>query len=159
METSKSEASPALSSTLYLQDLDEMKRVFNSFDCNNDGQLSADELTGVIKTLGTTPSAEEITRIMEEIDTDKDGFISLDEFAKYCSSGTDNAQGELRQAFDMYDINRNGLISSSELYQILTKIGHKCTEQECVKMITSVDSDGDGFVNYVEFKTMMSRAN
>ncbi|KAF1002831.1 calcium-binding allergen Ole e 8-like [Apium graveolens] len=158
METSKSEQSPALSS-LYLQDLDEIKRAFKRFDANNDGQLSAEELSEVIKTLGSTPSAEEITRMMEEIDTDKDGFVSLDEFAKFCSAGSDNGEGELREAFDMYDINRNGLISSSELHQILTKLGEKCTEQDCVKMITSVDSDGDGFVNFSEFKTMMSQAN
>lgn len=158
METSKSEPSPALSS-LYLQDIDEIKRVFNRYDANNDGQLSAEELSEVIKTLGTTPSPEEITRMMEEMDTDKDGFISLDEFAKFCSAGSDNGEGELREAFDMYDINRNGLISSSELHQILTKLGEKCTEQDCVKMITSVDSDGDGFVNFAEFKSMMNRGN
>ncbi|KAF1002832.1 calcium-binding allergen Ole e 8-like [Apium graveolens] len=158
METSKSEQSPALSS-LYLQDLDEIKRALKRFDANNDGQLSAEELSEVIKTLGSTPSAEEITRMMEEIDTDKDGFVSLDEFAKFCSAGSDNGEGELREAFDMYDINRNGLISSSELHQILTKLGEKCTEQDCVKMITSVDSDGDGFVNFSEFKTMMSQSN
>lgn len=155
MENSKSEPSPALSS-LHLQDLDEIKRVFNRFDCNNDGQLSADELTGAIKTLGATPSAEEITRMMEEIDADKDGFISLDEFTKFCSAGSANGEGDLREAFDMYDINRNGLISSTELHQILTKMGEKCTEQDCVKMITSVDSDRDGFVNFAEFKSMMS---
>ncbi|WOG96821.1 hypothetical protein DCAR_0416158 [Daucus carota subsp. sativus] len=146
-------------SSLYLQDHDEIKRVFDRFDTNSDGQLSSDELAEVLKNLGTAPSPEEIARMMEEIDTDKDGFISFDEFERFYSAGSDNGEGEMREAFEMYDINKNGLISSSELHQILTKIGEKCTEQDCVNMITSVDADGDGFVNFEEFKTMMSRAN
>ncbi|XP_074337778.1 calcium-binding allergen Ole e 8-like [Apium graveolens] len=97
--------------------------------------------------------------MMTEIDADRDGFISLDEFAGFLSAGSDNVEGELREAFELYDINKNGLISSSELGEILSRIGENVTEKDCVRMIESVDEDGDGFVNFEEFKTMMSRNN
>lgn len=96
---------------------------------------------------------------MTEIDADRDGFISLDEFAGFLSAGTENVDEELKEAFELYDINKNGLISSSELGEILSRIGESVTEKDCVRMIESVDEDGDGFVNFEEFKTMMSRNN
>lgn len=141
--------------SLYLQDQDEVERVFRRFDANGDGMISADELTAVMQSLGSSTSPDEIAKMMEEIDTDRDGFINLEEFAGFCKSGDGGVQ-ELREAFEHYDINKNGLICSSELHQILTRLGEKCTEADCVKMIESVDSDGDGYVNFDEFKKMMT---
>lgn len=146
-------------SPLHLTDLADITRVFNRFDANADGKISADELADVILTLNSSTSPSEISGMMDQIDADRDGFISLEEFAGFCAAGGDNVDGELREAFELYDINKNGLISSSELGEILTRIGERCSEEDCVKMIESVDEDGDGFVNFEEFKTMMSRSS
>ncbi|KAL8110953.1 hypothetical protein AgCh_026643 [Apium graveolens] len=148
-----------LSSSLHLHDLADITRVFHKFDANSDGKISAAELSAVILTLNSSTSPAEIAAMMTEIDADRDGFISLDEFAGFLSAGSDNVEGELREAFELYDINKNGLISSSELGEILSRIGENVTEKDCVRMIESVDEDGDGFVNFEEFKTMMSRNN
>ncbi|KAJ0049300.1 hypothetical protein Pint_17032 [Pistacia integerrima] len=94
---------------------------------------------------------------MEDLDTNKDGFINLSEFSTFCRSTSDsNGEAELRDAFDLYDQDKNGLISHKELYSVLSRLGMKCLEDECVKMIKSVDSDGDGMVNFAEFKKMMT---
>ncbi|KAJ9540258.1 hypothetical protein OSB04_026764 [Centaurea solstitialis] len=99
---------------------------------------------------------------MADIDTDSDGFISLEEFAGFCKGssgggdGDDGGMKELRDAFELYDLNKNGLISAKELHQILSQLGEKCSVEDCANMIKPVDSDGDGYVNFVEFKKMMS---
>ncbi|KAL2455866.1 putative calcium-binding protein CML27 [Abeliophyllum distichum] len=147
--------------TVYLQDLNEVQSVFNRFDANGDGKISGEELAGVLKALGSNTSREEVARMMEEIDTDKDGFINVQEFAAFFKADTDpypssEGEKELKEAFDLYYQNHNGLISSAELHQILTRLGEKCTEHDCVGMIKSVDSDGDGYVNFEEFKKMMT---
>ncbi|KAK1371906.1 Calcium-binding protein CML24 [Heracleum sosnowskyi] len=156
--TDTSKAS-TFSSSLQLHDIADITRVFHKFDANSDGKISAGELSNVILSLNSSTSPDEITAIMTEIDADRDGFISLEEFAGFIASGTENVEGELKEAFELYDINKNGLISSSELGEILTRIGESVTEKDCVKMIESVDEDGDGFVNFEEFRTMMSRSN
>ncbi|CAN0891465.1 Probable calcium-binding protein CML27 [Linum grandiflorum] len=94
---------------------------------------------------------------MEEIDSDKDGFINLEEFAQLCRSTSEGGGGEeLREAFDLYDENKDGLVSEAELHHVLNRIGMRCSVEECARMIKGVDSDGDGRVNYKEFEKMMA---
>ncbi|KAF1872892.1 hypothetical protein Lal_00015997 [Lupinus albus] len=150
---------PVTTESIYLQDMnvDELKRVFSSFDANGDGKISITELDTVLRSLGSAVSAAELQRVMEDLDTDHDGFINFSEFGAFCRS--DGGASELRDAFDLYDQDKNGLISASELHLVLNRLGMKCSVEECHSMIKSVDSDGDGNVNFDEFKKMMSSNN
>lgn len=64
---------------------------------------------------------------------------------------------DLRSAFDLFDKNHDNYISVTELQSVLISLGFKEANSldECKSMITSVDSDGDGMVNFDEFKAMM----
>ncbi|KAF6156899.1 hypothetical protein GIB67_000439 [Kingdonia uniflora] len=135
--------------------MEEVERVFNHFDSNRDGKISSTELKNVLLALGSSASPEEVQKMMDEIDTDGDGFIDLKEFSEFHTSEC-NTSDELRDAFEMYDKDKNGLISSNELHLVLRSLGENCSVLDCVKMIESVDCDGDGCVNFDEFKMMMS---
>lgn len=153
----------------YLEDMDEVEKIFNRFDTNGDGKISASELADVLKALGSDSSPDEVRRMMDDLDTDHDGFINLAEFATFCkdsaaaaagggeSSPDDGGVRELRDAFELYDKDKNGLISAAELHLVLTRLGESCSVQDCSRMIESVDYDGDGYVNFEEFKTMMMK--
>ncbi|KAI9089364.1 hypothetical protein K1719_029643 [Acacia pycnantha] len=87
----------------------------------------------------------------------QDGFIMLFEFVDFCrSNSADGDSTELRDAFDLHDRNKDGLISASELHQVLNRLGLKCSVGECKNMIKAVDADGDGSVNLEWFKKMMT---
>ncbi|KAL6606719.1 hypothetical protein ACP70R_042372 [Stipagrostis hirtigluma subsp. patula] len=69
---------------------------------------------------------------------------------------------DLREAFDVFDGNKDGLISAEELGTVLGSLGlrrhaaGRPAVAECRDMIRRVDSDGDGMVNFEEFKRMMT---
>ena len=48
----------------------------------------------------------------------------------------------------MFDKNKDGLISSSELRHVMTSLGEKLSDEEVDDMIREADLDGDGMVNY-----------
>lgn len=144
-----------------LPSTEEMQKIFDQFDINKDGKISIAELSSVLQSMGSNYPQEELQRVMDELDTDRDGFIDPTEFAAICRTSADaaTAAAELRDAFDLYDHDKNGLISNSELHQVLNQLGMKCTADDCAKMIKSVDMDGDGCVNFQEFKKMMCASN
>jgi calcium-binding protein CML len=141
----------------------EVEQVFRKYDANGDGKISAEELAAVLRALGAPPGPGEVRRMMEEMDADRDGFVDLTEFIAFHCAGEEDEDGaaaaaseaELREAFRMYDADRNGLISVRELHRVLRQLGDKCSVADCSKMIRSVDADGDGSVNFDEFKKMM----
>ncbi|KAK4263385.1 hypothetical protein QN277_028803 [Acacia crassicarpa] len=140
----------------------EVRAIFNKFDKNGDGKISSDELMEILQTLGTKTTPEEVNRMMNEIDKDSDGFIDFKEFAEFHCSGpkaSADADKDLRDAFDLYDLDKNGLISAVELHSVMRKLGDNCSLSDCRRMISAVDEDGDDNVNFEEFKKMMTRSS
>ncbi|KAK9154731.1 hypothetical protein Sjap_002211 [Stephania japonica] len=62
----------------------------------------------------------------------------------------------LRDAFRVFDADGDGKISAEELWEVFAAIGDEgCTLEDCRRMISGVDSDGDGFVCFEDFQRMM----
>lgn len=66
-------------------------------------------------------------------------------------------EADLNEAFKVFDENGDGFISASELQKVLGKLGFtEANEMGRVKMmISSVDLNHDGRVDFSEFKDMM----
>ncbi|KAL3640387.1 hypothetical protein CASFOL_015355 [Castilleja foliolosa] len=137
---------------------DEVEKVFNKFDIDGDGKISPAELGAVINGLGSETSAEEVERMMSELDRNGDGYIDLTEFKSFHYRGGDGDDRELKEAFDLYDKDKNGKISAAELNSVLLSLGENCSVKDCGRMISSFDVDGDGCINFEEFKKMMTGA-
>lgn len=133
----------------------QLKQVFKFFDANGDGKISPLELSEVLLSLGHEKSmaAKEAEGMVREMDCDGDGFIDLDEFMNVME--TDNKV--LMDAFCIFDTDNNGFISAEELHRVLSSLGcDNCSLSECRRMINGVDKNGDGFVDFEEFKSMMA---
>ncbi|KAJ0668837.1 putative EF-hand domain-containing protein [Helianthus annuus] len=165
--TMKSCALDLISSFIAMDVSNQLKQVFEFFDIDGDGKISQVELTNVLLTFGQEKSKATIEAqgILKEVDFNGDGFIDLDEFMTimdgsklvFASSKEDNGDDDLRNAFLVFDSDKNGLISAKELQRVLMSLG--CSNSkigQCRKMIKGVDKDGDGFVDFEEFKSMMS---
>uniref|UniRef100_A0ACD5WK67 Uncharacterized protein n=1 Tax=Avena sativa TaxID=4498 RepID=A0ACD5WK67_AVESA len=138
---------------------EEMERVFRKFDANGDGRISRPELATLFQSVGHAATDDELSRMMAEADADGDGFISLDEFAALNASVSGDAaavEEDLRHAFKVFDADGSGAISATELARVLRGLGEKATVSQCYFMIEGVDKNGDGLINFDEFRGMMA---
>lgn len=160
----------------YGKEEEELKKVFSTFDKNGDGFITKQELR---ESLRIFMNEKEIDDILVKFDSNKDGLIDFDEFClltRECMGGgeekekekegvnsnereLEELEGNLKEAFDVFDKDNDGLISEEELGLVLNMLGLREGKkiEECKEMIRKVDMDGDGMVNFNEFKTMMKK--
>ncbi|MFS7901590.1 putative EF-hand domain pair protein CML [Helianthus anomalus] len=148
-----------------------LRRVFDLFDTNHDCLISLDEITRALTLLGLDANSPDLnTIISSHIRPGNTGltyedfvslhrsindlFFSVEEEAG-CKEEQDEA--DLKEAFKVFDENGDGFISATELQKVLGKLGFtEANEMGRVKlMISSVDLNHDGRVDFSEFKDMM----
>ncbi|KAK2644920.1 hypothetical protein Ddye_020115 [Dipteronia dyeriana] len=152
----------------------ELKRVFATFDKNGDGFITKQELRESLKNLRLMVTEKEAEMMVVKVDANGDGLIDFDEFRilykamlaqdddddKSVDGGEEVGVGgeeDLKDAFDVFDKDKDGLISVEELGLVLSSLGLNEGKkiENCREMIRKVDMDGDGMVNFDEFKKMM----
>ena len=137
----------------------ELKRVFQMFDRNGDGRITKKELSDSLENLGIFIPDKDLIQMIDKIDVNGDGYVDIDEFGALYQTIMDERDEEedMREAFNVFDQNGDGFITVEELRSVLSSLGLKQgrTIEDCKKMIKKVDVDGDGKVNFKEFKQMM----
>ncbi|GMH20559.1 hypothetical protein Nepgr_022400 [Nepenthes gracilis] len=158
----------------------DLKQVFQAFDRNGDGFVTRQELRESLKNMGVFMDEREVEDLVEDLDVNGDGLVDFDEFCDLFESkkageeagkqgfGTEEGGGvdgdeeeDLKGAFDVFDGDGDGLITGEELSSVLSSLGLKEGKriEDCEEMIRKVDMDGDGMVNFSEFKKMMMQGN
>lgn len=149
-----------------------LRRIFDAFDSNGDGQISVDELGRALENLGLPiplPDLEPTIRGFFQDGGDGldfEGFAALhrsvgDQICGHDAPTMGGATGkeqeeELREAFRVFDEDGDGFISASELKSVLTRLG-LANGEDVEQMICTVDKNSDGLVDFEEFKHMMRK--
>ncbi|KAH9307007.1 hypothetical protein KI387_011411, partial [Taxus chinensis] len=138
-----------------------VQRVFSLFDRDADGFINSEDIRHILENLGL----EHDMGITPE-------FIGFDEFlgvynrlwdTDECDGGDVEEENEnengggLMEVFNVFDKDGDGYICASELQQILNSLGLKegGDISVCESMISKVDINFDGKVDFNEFKHMM----
>ena len=96
-------------------------------------------------------SKEIIGEIFSKLDLDGSGTISYNEFlTSIIDSRKILTEDRLEKAFKMFDRDENGLLSVDEIKSFFGG-----DEKTWKKVLKEVDKNGDGEVDFEEFKTMM----
>lgn len=64
---------------------------------------------------------------------------------------------EFKEAFEIFDQDKNGYISVNELREILNNLGQNPNDKELDEIINEADSDGDGNIDFKEFLCFMAK--
>lgn len=64
---------------------------------------------------------------------------------------------EYREAFENFDKDHNGSISIKELASMMKSLGQNPTDQELREIISEVDIDGNGHIDFNEFVIIMQK--
>jgi hypothetical protein len=77
---------------------------------------------------------------------------------KYAALGlSENDIIEYKEMFDLVDSDHGGSIGRDEVLDLMKTVGYDCTEEEVDDMISEIDIDGNGDIDFDEFITMMSK--
>ncbi|KAH7566961.1 hypothetical protein JRO89_XS07G0001000 [Xanthoceras sorbifolium] len=136
----------------------QIRRVFNYFDENGDGRISAAELQRCLRVAGEELSMEDAEAAVESSDLNGDGHLDLEEFRKLMETSKNNEEEkrkELSEAFRMYVMEGSSFITAASLRRMLSRLGDSRSVDDCKAMIRAFDLDGDGVLSFDEFAIMM----
>ncbi|XP_052250779.1 uncharacterized protein LOC127857993 isoform X2 [Dreissena polymorpha] len=138
-----------------------MSEWFQHFDKNDDKKLDKDELKRVFHALCWVVTDEEFEKIFATADLDANGYIDYDEYLHLLSTFRKDPATErleLIEAFRHFDKDRSGTIEKSELRRFLLSkdMAFNSGDHRLLdKLLSKVDTNGDGKIDIEEFVTMM----
>jgi len=123
----------------------EMEKIFKKLDTKGDGKVLISDLRAIMGKLGIGDNV------------DDGGSITLQEFIELCTTKSETEEDieNIKDVFDVFDIDGDGFITVEELNTLMKSFGEECSLAKCGKLISCIDTDGDGRIDFNEFRIMM----
>jgi len=119
----------------------EFKEAFNEFDKDGSGTISTKELLSVMRSMGQNPTEDELLALVMEVDINGDGTIDFEEFLGMMKQKANEAdqESDLREAFKIFDRDKDGFIDLKELKTVATMLGSMLTKEEVEEFMREAD--------------------
>ncbi|KAI3700305.1 hypothetical protein L2E82_44931 [Cichorium intybus] len=136
-----------------------LKEMFKGMDSDNNGTITLEELKQGLSKQGTKLTEAEVKQLMEAADADGNGTIDYDEFitATMHMNRMDREE-HLYTAFQYFDKDNSGYITIEEMEQAIREYGIS-DGRDIKEIVSEIDTDNDGRINYDEFVAMMRKGN
>jgi len=157
-------------------------KVFNFFDQDSNGSISAKELYLALNALGTPVTAAGVEDLMAKFDGNADGVLSFEEFNKMIDAANeiqrkkhvaeikksgrhalkpvrqvkDSSVAKHRVIFQWFDKDGSGEIDTDEFYRALNALKLKVSMADAHKLLQGLDVDHSGGISFAEFEAFLS---
>lgn len=132
-----------------------LRAMFTNMDTDKSGTITYEELKSGLARLGSKLTEAEVKQLMEAADVDGNGTIDYIEFITATMHRHKIEKDEhLFKAFRYFDKDESGFITMDELETAMKDYGMG-DEATIKEIISEVDTDNDGRINYEEFCAMM----
>eukprot|EP01112_Ceratiomyxa_fruticulosa_P008187 TRINITY_DN2115_c0_g1_i3.p1 TRINITY_DN2115_c0_g1~~TRINITY_DN2115_c0_g1_i3.p1 ORF type:complete len:161 (-),score=45.72 TRINITY_DN2115_c0_g1_i3:54-536(-) len=156
---SEDEEKENIQSTLNLTEdqYKELKAAFALFDEDGDGGITKVEIAKVMQSLGLNPEESEIEAMIREFDEDGNGEIDFAEFSTMMTQKLSESTTEetIPKVFDVFDEDKKGFITDSDLMRVIDKLGEDISEEEARDFFELADEKGQGQIDYESFTKIM----
>ncbi|XP_063231821.1 troponin C [Bacillus rossius redtenbacheri] len=138
-----------------------MRKAFQMFDTTKSGFIETLKISTILNTMGQLFDDNELQALIDETDPEGTGKVNFDGFCKIAAhfleeDDAEAMQEELKEAFRLYDREGNGYITTATLREILAALDDKLGPEDLDGIITEIDTDGSGTVDFDEFMEMMT---
>ncbi|GLT34395.1 hypothetical protein SLA2020_089130 [Shorea laevis] len=155
MNKLKKLALKVIAESLSAEEITGLKEMFSNIDVDRSGTVTFEELKDGLSRLGSKLPEAEIKELLDAADVDSSGVIDTTEFiAATMHRHRVETEENLSRAFQYFDKDGSGFITSDELRQAMTRYGMG-DEATIDEILNDVDTDRDGRINYDEFVAMM----
>ena len=133
-------------------------KIYRYFNISGDCKLTKLELiNGLSKYRKKEEVEKKVDNLFLLLDSDNNGFIEYEEFLRACIDKKDILTDKyLNYAFKFLDKENTGKLSVQQINASFLKDENKLFEIAISKDINEVDEDGDGNINFQEFKSLMT---
>ena len=142
---------------LYKENVGKLRKIFENLDKNHNGYIEKDELLKEYKIYfpGTTEKQLKIINtFLESADVNNNGKIDYAEFLTSMNLGNKElSEQTLKEVFNFYDYNKNGVIEASDIREIFEDTG--LSDQQIHEIIDDVDMNQDRKLFFDEFYNLI----
>eukprot|EP01022_Parablepharisma_sp_SALTPOND_P016845 TRINITY_DN2570_c1_g1_i1.p1 TRINITY_DN2570_c1_g1~~TRINITY_DN2570_c1_g1_i1.p1 ORF type:complete len:2323 (+),score=343.15 TRINITY_DN2570_c1_g1_i1:72-6971(+) len=140
-----------------------------SLDVNHDGYISYPEFIQGVLVYKIKASEEDLLELAKVLDSNNNKYISINELGAYLVAAKKSAierkkevgiddliAHEIDKLFAKLDENGDGKVSEEELYRgLLASRRGKITKEEVKEIMQQLDANGNGYLDYNEFRNYM----
>ncbi|CAG2109015.1 unnamed protein product, partial [Medioppia subpectinata] len=135
-----------------------IRHTFDTFDPAHKSYLPYDTVEYMVRIMRVA-TGKDLQFIVANADTNGDQRIQFDEFLALAErflieEGPDVVAQDLRQAFDTYNTDSDGMISDADMKEILRAMDVELTADELDVLVDQLDRDGSGSVHFNELTTV-----